>query len=454
MRFTAIYACMLGISTAPTKQSDAKLSIDDTFVQREKRFEVNELVGFDAIVSRAGDDQSLYYANLIDFSRTGGKFELPFCARFDELLKIKFDLKESDLKYSGDCRVRHMRNVGENRWHVGCSLDPPIPEDVIAHLAKRTNQERRRHPRFDIFGEGKLRRQGTQETCEAVIRNISRGGFCLMVPNEHPVGENVDFVVAENDASDTELESGSQAPEKLNIGARIRWQSHTSDGFMLGCSFVDAASYSKLVDCLTDNEDQKIDKTSWLVVTAAVASLLFPIISSFLASHKKPNQPNINKPVVQVESKFEQDANADVVKSKPQNNDTIDDNGSEPLVSPDAVETVTTDVKASLSNDELAMVEKTESPVPSEKQLVDNRANQPEQSTKKETIDTKSVTRPEFESEPETVPEFTKDGIPTVLTKQPQIVEKSSTDAKDKGSSRRVKTRRPIVIESEEIILN
>lgn len=427
------------------------MTTENNFIHREKRFEVNELIGFDAIVSRAGDDQSLYYANLIDFSRTGGKFELPFCARFDELLKIKFDFKESDLCYVGDCRVRHMRNIGDNRWHVGCSLDPPLPEDVIAHMAKRANQERRRHPRYDIFGEGMLRRQGTQETCGAIIRNISRGGFCLCVPNEHVVGESVDFVIDDNPLSHLDEEGASPKNEQLNVGARIRWQSQNSDGYLIGCSFVDSGSYTKLVDCLTDDESGKIDKTSWLVLAAAVAALLFPIVNNYFKNNQQPAQHSLTNNMVQVAQPELQDANEIEVPGPP----------SSTIETPKLL----SENKQPGNLDESTAVEippshQAESPLPEASELTKSESPKNKLATRDLKPETENVpakesqrmARPQFEPVGSDAQlEVTQDGIPFVLTKQPQVAEKTKTNFKEKGSSRRTKTVRPIVIESEEI---
>ena len=443
------------------------MATENKFIDREKRFEVNDLVGFDAIVQRAGEDQSPFYANLIDFSRTGGKFELPFCARFDEQLKIQFDFKESELKYFGSCRVRHMRNVGENRWQVGCSLDPPLPEEVIAHLAKQTNQERRHHPRFDIFGEGQLRRQGTQDTCDAVIRNLSRGGFCLIVPNEHSIGEKVDFELDQLFNSNSEDNS---EPEKLNIGARIRWQTRTTEGYMLGCSFVDAKAYSKLVDCLTWEVPEKNDRTSWLVLAAAILALITPIVYSKIFDGSSPN--SANRVIVSKSTQTGPTKTEPVISEfEPKSIATIDD---EPGQDFDQDSNTPTDNElVEVGDDAIAKTDETEneSPLPETKQAPTPPTIPPVDVLAADQL--KTAGSPEFETvDPalkssrrstsgkklvsnERVPtdQLNREinGVPLSLVHSQTVLEKPSSKSKDKGSSRRVRTRRPIIIESEEI---
>ena len=252
------------------------MSNEKPFVRRERRFEVGDLTGFDAIVSRAGSDESVFFAELIDFSRTGVKFALPFCARFDEMLYILFEFKHSNLKYEGKGRVRHIRNIKDKCWHVGCSIDPPLTEEVISFLAKRTNQERRRYHRIEVDAVGSLVRQGTIEGCEAQIINISEGGFCLLVEKEQDPGQRVDFRIA-NKLGDEE-----------KIAARVRWQKKIDGGFRIGCGYADSSSYEKLVNCLSFDESaaESEDKISWYVAAAAMLVMFLPPLSYFLFGSK------------------------------------------------------------------------------------------------------------------------------------------------------------------------
>ncbi len=246
--------------------------------QRERRFEVADLAGFDAIVTRADAEDSQFFAELIDFSRMGVKFSLPFFAKFDEVLDIQFKLKNSDLHYVGQGRVRHIRNIEENRWHVGCSLDPPLPDEVVGFLAKSTDQERRRFQRMDVGQhQGCLRRQGRLEGCEATLLNFSEGGLCLRVAQEHRTGERVDFVI-ENKAGHEET-----------IAARIRWQSEVEDGFRLGCSFADTLSYQKLAECVAEKKAVAGGESiKWYVAFAAILVMFIPPLSYVLIGFNAP----------------------------------------------------------------------------------------------------------------------------------------------------------------------
>ncbi len=461
---------------------------ESNFVNREKRFEINESVGFDAIVKRDGSDENVFYASLIDFSRKGGKFEVPFCARFDETLEVNLEFKDFELTYNGSGRVRHIRNVGENRWQVGCLLDPPLPEDLVAYLAKRTNQERRQHPRFDIVGEGKLRRQGTPEGCEAFIRNISRGGFCLIVPHEHAIGEIVDFVINEDATIDDLLESEDAEDQSLNVGARVRWQTRTHEGYTLGCSFTDAKSYSKLVDYLLDGQGVKSDKNSWVILAAAVVAMLIPVASSLLSRNvdqvveRQPQDEQIVRPSTDTQSGMivnnaeSEVANLDVAIVRDAAEQQPPIGPTTPQASPDTSLVVGPPQSAGLQETQESVERNQSDPQPPatttlQSELPDAGTPVPTQTTV--ALDTppanplynpRAESRPSsrrtsrtvqpqavLHSSPAPTPTPTPpntDGVPAVLSETTPVETKSRMD---RGSSRRVQTKRPIMVESEEI---
>ena len=246
------------------------------FTNREKRFEVNEMVGFDAVGCRAGNDESQFHADVVDFSRRGIKLNLPFCARFNEVLILGLVFEGSEeLDYTGKCRVRHMRNLNEQLWQVGCSLDPPLPQETIEHLAKSTDQERRQFARLSLAGDGIVRRQATSEFCDAHATNMSRGGFCLLVDTEFEIGEMIDFVAC------------CEAGVEHRIAAKVRWVEQKGEQLFAGCSFIDPDSYNSLTACfdVTDNSSlasQLSDVVGWKTVAAAFIALLLPSISCFL----------------------------------------------------------------------------------------------------------------------------------------------------------------------------
>lgn len=243
------------------------------FFQREKRFEVESSKDFDVIVSRGESDENLYFADLLDFSRSGLKFRLPFSAKFDEMLRIRLTFRNSELGYHGKGRVRHIRNTDVNRWVVGCSLAPHLPDEVIHFLAAATRQERRRSPRLEVQGTGFLSRQGRMEETPAAIQNLSEGGFCLIVLEEQEIGSQVNFTILNR--------FGFQE----QIDARIRWQKQHEEGYLVGLTFASRESYEKLVDCLdlpNKNGGLDADLLDWKVVTCAMIAMLLPSVSYVL----------------------------------------------------------------------------------------------------------------------------------------------------------------------------
>ena len=246
---------------------------ENKFVQREKRFEVGNISNFEAIVRRGESDDTVFFAELLDFSRSGLKFRLPFSARFDEKLKIRLTCKNSDLEYSGIGRVRHIRNTDVNRWIVGCSIEPVLCDDLISFLASATQQERRKCPRLDVNAIGRLSRQGSIDETNAQVRNVSKGGFCLFVSEQHEAGSRVNLT----------LENKIGYEEK--IAARVRWHRKHNDGFLLGLCYADNEAYDKLIDCLDlphDTNNSIIGSMSWKLVAAAMVAMLLPSLSYLL----------------------------------------------------------------------------------------------------------------------------------------------------------------------------
>ena len=255
------------------------------FVQREKRFEVGPIKNFEAVVCRGESDETVFFADLLDFSKSGLKFRLPFCARFDEKLKIRLSFKNSEIQYHGCGRVRHIRNTDVNRWIVGCSIEPGLSDQIVGFLAESTQQERRRNPRLDVNSVGALSRQGQLEEITAQIRNVSKGGFCLLVGESHELGSQVNFTI------------DNRIGYQEKIPARIRWQKKIGDGFLIGLAYAENDSYERLVDCLEmpGQSSNSLESISWQMVVCALIAMLLPSLSYLLLGAGATQPENGNK---------------------------------------------------------------------------------------------------------------------------------------------------------------
>ena len=245
---------------------------ENRFTQREKRFDVENLKEFEAIVRRGESDDTVFFAEVLDFSRSGVKFQVPFSARFDEKIYIRLTFKNSELAYEGVGRVRHIRSTDVNRWIVGCSIDPMIPDELISFLASVTQQERRRNPRLDINALGMLSRQGDYEEEPAEIQNISKGGFCVLVEKPHEPGACVNLAIE------------NRLGYREKIAGRVRWRKEHEEGYLVGLSYADSESYEKLVECLDliHNNGNVLNGFSWKMAVVATMALLLPSLSYLL----------------------------------------------------------------------------------------------------------------------------------------------------------------------------
>ena len=249
-----------------------------TYFKREQRFSVEDLKQLQVVIMRAGEGETKEYsADLVDISRRGLKFHVPICVGFAEEVEIRIETMQLEVIYEGQCTARHIRSISDNCWEVGCSLDPHLPEEVIDFVVGVSGKERRANPRIPISHNAELKRQGQVHGADVELKNISLGGFCLAVKEEHEVGERVKLQVVDPDS------------KEHTIAARIRWQNETDDGYLVGCSFVESNSHLVLLSCL--HETQSEEGLNWYVIAAAMfAMFLPPVVSLFVSSDGQAEQ--------------------------------------------------------------------------------------------------------------------------------------------------------------------
>jgi hypothetical protein len=256
-------------------------SPEKTYVRREHRFCLSELQCLDVTISRTDEISSPEYpAELVDCSRRGMKLKVPVCLRFEETINLRLKYEDLDVWYDGVASVRHIRAQGENSWVVGCAIEPDVREDIIAKLASSSGKERRAHARFDVEGVGTIQRQGDTKKGFVTLRNVSEGGFCVDEENRHDPGDVV------------KLEIEDKNLQLHTIGACVRWQSASENGYITGLSFTEAEGFENLMACVSRKAEpkpsHKTERISRYVLIAALVTMIVPPALSILLQSNVP----------------------------------------------------------------------------------------------------------------------------------------------------------------------
>lgn len=242
---------------------------EKTYVRREHRFCLTELRCLEVTISRTDEIPSAEYAaELVDFSRKGMKLKVPIGLRFEETINVRLKFEDFDIWYEGVASVRHIRAEGDHSWIVGCALEPAIRDEIIAKLASSSGKERRAHARFLVEGVGTIQRQGDTKKGLVTLRNVSEGGFCVDEEDQHEPGDVV------------KLEIEDKNLRLYTIGACVRWQSESDNGYITGLSFTEAGGFENLMACVSrksrDKSRGKRDQFSRFVLLAALLTMIVP----------------------------------------------------------------------------------------------------------------------------------------------------------------------------------
>lgn len=268
---------------------------DDHFVPRAPRFKVADTSGLKVTIRRTEEgDQPLLDAELLDVSQHGTKIRVPVNLRFEEALQIQIQVPGKELEYHGIASVRHIRAIDEEHWIVGCAIAPPLTDETFSFLATTAGKERRRFRRLNIAAEATVRRQGQTEGIPAALHNLSSGGFCFSTTDHYEVEEHVQLTLEDNDGKTRVIE------------ARICWQVDSPDGSIAGCQFMSSESYADLCACLTEQPvlaagpHVAVERTSNLVLTAAVLAMFVPPMMTLMMQANKVSAKDAESPAAEL----------------------------------------------------------------------------------------------------------------------------------------------------------
>ena len=222
------------------------------------------------------------------------KLRVPICLHFEETINVRLKYNDFDVWFEGVASVRHIRADGDHSWVVGCAVEPEVRDEIIAKLASSSGKERRAYPRFEVEGAGTIQRQGDTKKGLATLRNVSEGGFCVDEENQHEPGDVV------------KLEIEDKNLRLCTIGACVRWQTESENGFVTGFSFNETDGFENLMACVSRKTEHKpkgtSDKLNRFVVLAALLTMILPPAFSILVQSNVSATQSEKTPLVNSEN--------------------------------------------------------------------------------------------------------------------------------------------------------
>ena len=174
-------------------------------------------------------------AQLLNLSSSGAKLSLPLDLPRDRSIRIKLTLDEFGLTIYVSGKVCWAAKTTEvdHACLVGCRLSPNIPMSILEHVAQTGRLDRREEDRRPAkCAVEVVRRRTFRSVVEAAdLRNYASGGVCLATSQPAELGERFG------------VRLGASATK---IDVIVRWQMNQGNVCLVGCEYVDAASYDVL----------------------------------------------------------------------------------------------------------------------------------------------------------------------------------------------------------------
>jgi len=204
------------------------------FVERAPRFRVRNIETIYAHIEREpGREPVALEAEPIDISEGGCKLRVDTALSFEEPFTLVIGSMEGPLRLTLSCRVRWLREECEGIWVMGCQFHPNLPHEAMEEMFRGGLIERRQFPRFRVTGEATVQWELQSQPFAATPLDLSEAGFCIRCPQGTQVGQRLRLTYGSGEATGT-------------LQAKAEWSLELEEATLIGCSFVDTASYAGL----------------------------------------------------------------------------------------------------------------------------------------------------------------------------------------------------------------
>ncbi len=184
-------------------------------------------------VATAGDEPQVCEGLLADLSLSGVRLVLTTKLLPGQQVTLRLCLPAVEIDVIREATVCWTEPRDAETWWIGCQLDERLDGQVIDRMALSQVIDRRRDLRHSIDQSAQVRWELSEETFDVRLVNYSKGGFCMVCPQDQSYpGGRVMLL----------FEHGSRL---VKIPARVMWQRPLEQGRALGCSFTTRDGFVK-----------------------------------------------------------------------------------------------------------------------------------------------------------------------------------------------------------------
>lgn len=217
---------------------------------RQKRYSILDSQPIQVTVVRGGSEASIeLQGHLLDISRGGLRLALPAPLKFQEAVSLRLRCAERGLDLAVHGEVCWVQSNQEETWIAGCAFYPELPLATLESLFASGLVERRRHPRSTVNQIATGRWDHDPQEFSVRLVEISQGGLCVRTRQPAMAGAKLSLT----------FPTGHE--NQLIIQARAHWQIRQGDEYVLGCTFLNRASYLLLCELLWPDRD-------WILASA------------------------------------------------------------------------------------------------------------------------------------------------------------------------------------------
>ena len=225
--------------------------------RRAPRFQIKNSDALNVTVSKGEQASEPIDAEIVNVSVGGAKFKSRQPVAINEYLFVKIEVEDSSQALYASGKVRWTVPLDDDEWWIGCAFVPEIPYETLSDFARRGILERRDHPWRCASLQVNVEWQSEKEPTQVTVVDYSQGGLCFVSAQHSAPGERVMLQV--------QLEDGRQ----VKVRAVIRWRAKSSDGYLIGCEFVEPRDYLEISNLLESSRDFEAEEEEALALKKA-----------------------------------------------------------------------------------------------------------------------------------------------------------------------------------------
>jgi len=171
---------------------------------------------------------------VLDLSQGGAKLAVSSEVPLQETIEVRFVVPEVETQHVVTATVCWARTSGGSGWRLGCAFAAELPEPLLSALAVHGYIDRRECGREASGIATTVQWELTRDASPVQLQDVSLGGFSMSCPQSVSAGTRFRLAM-----------TGPNG-EAMIIPAVVRWQRKATDGYTLGCSFLEASGYQQL----------------------------------------------------------------------------------------------------------------------------------------------------------------------------------------------------------------